>query len=170
MNITKWLRIIATPLTIFGSLIVLISGLVMYFIFKNKMLEELHAQIGVLFTIGVILHVFINWRTFTNYFKKAQSYLVIIPIIVIALNLVFFSESKSGLSPGLVFGKLENSSLATVSLVFKVDPDLISDKLKSSGLSVGNNEQSIKEIAEINQKNPKEILAVFTTLNEGPKK
>jgi len=162
----KLLRIVATPLTIFGSFVVLISGLIMFFAFKNHLLEELHGQIGILLTVGVILHVVVNWRPFVNYFKKSQSYFVIIPIVIIALNLAFSNESKPGVNPKVIFSKLENSSLSTVALVFKVEPQLVIEKLKSTGINVDSPEQMLKEIATKNHKNPKDVLDLFATFDK----
>lgn len=163
MDKNKLLRFTATPLTIFGSFVVLISGVFMFFKIKNHTLEEIHSQVGILFVIAVVLHIILNWRPFANYFKKGQSYFLILPILALVAN-VLISEGggkKPGVSPGMIFNKIENSSVLTVSQLFKTEPVKVLEKMKDSGLHVDSADQTLKEIAESNHKNPKEILGIF---------
>ena len=158
----KWLKSVGTPVTIFGSLIVLGSGLFMFFVFKNHLIEEVHGQIGLVFTLGVILHTFANWKPLVQYLKKLQSYLVIIPMALIIAFLIFNNDPKKpNLSPGIIFSKIESSSVSTVSLLFKVDPRFVREKFNQLGVKVENDNQTIEEIAKMNHKNPKEIIGIF---------
>lgn len=158
----KWLKSVGTPVTIFGSLIVLGSGLFMFFAFKNHLIEEVHGQIGLVFTFGVILHVLANWRPFLQYLKKIQSYLVIVPMAVIFAILVFSNDQKkSNLSPGMIFSKMEASNVSTLSLLFKIDSNAVKIRFEKLGIVVDNDSQTIAEIAKLNGRNSKEVIGLF---------
>lgn len=162
----KWLKNVGTPVTIFGSVIVLGSGLFMFFVFKNHLIEEVHGQIGLVFSFGVILHVLANWRPLVQYLKKIQSYLTVVPMVLIITFLVFNSDqTKPNISPGLIFSKIEASNVSTLSLLFKIDPSFVKVEFEKLGIKVNNDNQTIEEIAKLNRRNPKEIIGVF--LNSG---
>lgn len=151
----------ATPLTISTSLIVLGTGAFMEFAFKNKTIEEIHAQVGIVLMIATILHLIVNWAPLKNHFKKKNLYLLaIIPLILIGVQLTSAPDQK-GMSPGLLFKKLENAKISTVSDLFQKDVESIKMKLEKEGIKIESNEQSISDIANKNQSNPRKILEVF---------
>lgn len=158
----KWLKSVGTPVTIFGSLIVMGSGLFMFYAFKNHLIEEVHGQIGIVFTLGVILHVLANWRPLVQYLKKIQSYLAIIPMaLIIAFLVINNDQKKLNLSPGIIFSKMEASSVSTLSLLFKIDQSSVKIKFEKFGIKVDNDNQTIAEIAKLNNRNPKEVIGLF---------
>ncbi len=159
----KWIKTIATPLTIFSSFVVLGTGLWMYILSKNKILEEVHGQVGLLFFVAVVLHLVVNKTPFFRHFKISKSYLSAIVVLALAGAVIATKSMQTGgeISAGLVFHKLEESRLLDLCATFKVEPNQIIDKMKSEGLAIDNLDMSLAEASKITNKEPRALLKYF---------
>jgi hypothetical protein len=170
MNINR-IRNWATPITIGTFLLAGITGILMLFKINIGISREIHEWIGVLMVLGVIFHTVSNWKLFKSYFTKPAG-LSIIGVFLV-LGIISFAapaESEGGVSPRQIFQTMQNVPLTTAAQVVKTNPEAIKEKLEKEGFTVDNTNQTIKDIAISNGKNPMRVLKVVFdkgTLNTG---
>lgn len=78
------LRRYATPLTIGTFLITGVTGTLWYFHIITNAGRWLHEIIGLAMMAAVVLHLVLNWRAFTTYFKRPMA-IAIMAISAVAL-------------------------------------------------------------------------------------
>ncbi len=92
------LRKFATPLTMGTFALMAVTGILLFF-HANTMLNKVaHEWIGLAMVAAVGLHVALNWRAFTLYFKRPVA-LITMAAFVLALGLSFFPAGQQGRKP-----------------------------------------------------------------------
>ena len=66
----SFLRKWATPLTIGSTVIVTVTGIMLFFHTAPGLTRPAHEWIGWIMAFAVIFHLILNWRAFTTYFKR----------------------------------------------------------------------------------------------------
>lgn len=66
MNLRSW----ATPLTIGSTLIVTITGIMLFFHLAPGLTRDAHEWLGWVMAAAVVAHVVVNWRAFKGYFRR----------------------------------------------------------------------------------------------------
>lgn len=145
----------------FAFLVVAGTGLFFKLFFKNHALEEIHGWVGILMLIFASLHLYQNWKSFTNHLKDFKTWLNLAPIAII-IALFSFGESETNqIGPKQVMGNLFSSNITVVSQVFKKDPEAVLLNMKNSGLTIDSSSQTLSKVAEDNKKKPQELLVYF---------
>ncbi|NTW69998.1 MAG: DUF4405 domain-containing protein [Chlorobiaceae bacterium] len=167
-SIKSW----ATPLASGAFTISAVTGLLLFFEIEIGMVEDVHKWLSWLLVGGVLLHVISNWKPFTAYFSKKPALALISTalLVTIASMLPLFGEKEEGENEKageIATGALETSSLSTVALVIKTTPELLVEKLGKSGIIVKDPALTIKEIAQNNGKNEKELLGSLLAQPQG---
>lgn len=141
---------------------------------------ELHINLGLLFLIASSLHIYYNWKPITAYLKnKARELKIFTPDFNIALVITFtfalgtlfsippftwvldmntyFQDSASEKYGEPPYGHAELSTLK--SFTKKVGLDLKQSKvlLQKAGIKFSDTDQSIQEIAHLNDISPKQL-------------
>ena len=117
--------------------------------------------------LGVVFHVWVNWKAFARYFSKRASLgIIALFAFLTVLSLIPFGGSSApNRRGGPPFAKAANAlteaPLTTVALVAKLTPAELLSKLSAQGLRVTNEQQTIKAIAQANQKNEMQVLGLL---------
>lgn len=167
LRLTKW----AGPLTIGSFGVVAVTGILMFFHLNTGLMKLLHEWMSLLFVLGAIAHIAVNWRAFLGYFRKPVA--IIIIAVPLALGALSFLPEGSGSSHRPPFAEtsraLEQSSLSVVARVVKHSPESLMEELKTKGIRVRNGEQTIREIASENSVRSMEVLGhIFNGQEERP--
>jgi hypothetical protein len=158
-----FIRMFATPMTIFSSIIVLFSGLWMFFFNKNHALEEIHSKVGLLFFIAVVFHIIINQFTFFKWLKNKTAYISAL-IVVLLTIVVFLIENNSGgkqVPPGLIFRKMESAQVSDMCRTFKTDCIKIMEEMRNDSVNIESFDITLKELAAKNNTEPRQLLHYF---------
>ena len=141
---------------------------------------DLHINLGLLFLLAGLLHIFYNWKVITAYMKnKARQVKVFTPSFNTALvlcliiglgtfykvppiySVISFGESlkdaaaeKYGEPP---YGHAELSSLKSFSKKVDIDLEGAMKLLKEQGIAFAGEKQTIAEIAEANGMTPQQV-------------
>ncbi|ACF11619.1 conserved hypothetical protein [Chlorobaculum parvum NCIB 8327] len=161
-NIRSW----ATPLVTGALLISAVTGVFLFFEFEKGLVKPVHEWLGWLLVAGVVFHVIANWKAFTGYFSKklAMSIIGLCAVVTVVSAMPFLGdkEHENGKRVARASAKmLESSSLETVALVVKQQPDELMAKLRNNGFAVDAPSQTIAGIASANGKSPSELLGAL---------
>lgn len=166
---------IATPLTIFSSFVVLGTGLWMYFFSKGKLLEEVHGQLGLAFFIAVVIHLLVNQSAFLKHLKTPKAYvsgLLIALICAIVIAVESGGPAGGDIPPGRIFHQMETAKIADLSRVFQIDVASVVTNLRQDGISGAAEEMTLAQAAQVAGKEPRQMLKYFFTEkgNQGPRR
>jgi len=142
--------------------IVGLTGVIFQFFFKNHVLEEIHGWLGVAMVAVAIMHISQNWRPLKNHLRDRRVFILLIPIILLIAFFTFGKrETNQGMNPRVVMRKLYQASADDVARAFGKDVNLVFTSMKGDGLHVGNNNETVQELARDNRKSPETILVYF---------
>ena len=84
-----------SPFVAVSFLVLSITGIMMLLHIKSGGIVNLHEWIGVFFVIAGALHLILNWSSFLACFRKRQSVIAIVVVLVIS-SLFLFGGSNDG--------------------------------------------------------------------------
>ncbi len=97
----EWLqRNWLSPLTGLAFGVVSVTGLALLFDLHIGPLKVLHEWMGVLLAFAGILHVAVNWRVFTTYFKHRIAYVMLVIGVVLSIGLMLAGNHEGPEGPG----------------------------------------------------------------------
>jgi hypothetical protein len=153
----------AGPLTIASFVVIAVTGILMFFHLDFGLMKGVHEWIGWLLVIGAVAHLVVNWRPFLAYFRRPVGIGIMAVVLLLgALSLLPAGGHPHGPAMMGAVRALEQSSLSLVAQVAKCSPQSAIDALRTRGLHVRDEAQTISEIASDNNKRSTEILAYVT--------
>ncbi|WP_114694019.1 DUF4405 domain-containing protein [Motiliproteus coralliicola] len=139
----------STPLIIGSSLIVSVTGIMLFFHLAEGLIMAAHEWIGIAFVAIVGLHVLNHWRPFKGYFYRKRALNLILGTFVIAAAFVFSADS--GPHPlERVARQIEQSSVSAVATLQQRPVGELRVALESEGLILNGNEQTLAQLAQDN--------------------
>ena len=112
-SLRKW----ATPLTIGSSVIVTVTGLMLFFHFAPGLTRAAHEWIGWIMAFAVLAHLAVNYRAFLMHFKRPIG-VGIMGMSALVMGLSFFDLAPAGAVGGspvpLIMGAIGTADIATV--------------------------------------------------------
>lgn len=141
---------------------------------------DLHINIGVLFLVAIIFHLYFNWKPLVSYLKTQSKQMVVftgeftaslIILLVFCLGTFYLVPPFSWVLDGNAaikdramekygeppYGHAELSSLKIFAQRTSLDLDQATVQLRAAGIVFENDRQTIQNIAEHNQMKPKEV-------------
>lgn len=154
MSIKKFI----TPTIIATSMIIMITGVMMFFHLKPSGVSSLHEWVGMFFVICTILHLCLHKKPFMNYFTKKYA-LINMLLILVASGILFTQMQKEKENPmGKVISTLSNVPLEKLAPAINQSPQEVILKLNALGITNVTNQDSLNSIAQHNHKKPTELL------------
>ncbi|KWV56512.1 hypothetical protein AS026_33635 [Rhizobium altiplani] len=153
----------ATPFITGLFLVSLISGIALFFHFGPGSFHGMHEWLSMVLILPFALHLWKNWRSFINYFRRAP--MAIALAISLAAALYYFLPSapsegrRAGGPPQFAFTSviLRNSLTEVAPLLQTPTEDLIAG-LKANGFSAATPELPLTEIASRSGKSEGELV------------
>ncbi len=112
MNLRSW----ATPLTIGSTLIVTITGIMLFFHFAPGLTRGAHEWLGWVMAAAMVAHVVVNWRAFTGYFRRPVAIAILATsaglMVLTPLDIIPTTATASPVAA--VMGAMGQAQLATV--------------------------------------------------------
>lgn len=110
------LRAWATPLTIGSTVIVTITGIMLFFHLSPGLTRMAHEWLGWVMAAAMIAHVVVNWRAFTGYFRRpvAITILATSAALMVLTPLDILSATATASPVAAVMGAMGQAQLATV--------------------------------------------------------
>jgi len=145
--------------------------------------DNLHINIGILFIVMIVWHIYFNWKPIKNYLKKKKELKVFTKefnaaLIVTALftvgtitmtlpfsfliNIGNGIKAKNALSIGNPpFNYAEYTTLEDFCLLTSIDIDRAKERLKRNGIVVNSLKDTLKVISAKNNITPKDIFVII---------
>ena len=156
----KNLRTFGPGATVATFAVMAVSGAALFFGLRGGNLKLIHEYVGAAMIIACVLHIIVNFRAFTNYFKGLKGILITaFSVILIALCFVSFGGSRGKApAPKIAYNAILNMDLNTAKTAFKTDETKFSEFLKNANLANANLNLSINEFAKANNIKPDDIV------------
>ncbi len=161
----KFLRQIATPITIGAFLLMAVTGVLIFFHKAVGLNKPAHEWLSWAFLLGVGLHVVTNFKPFQIYLKKPLA-LGIIGVFAAILTASFFlggeKEGKGGRPPfDAISSTIQAAPISQVAPIVGKTPDQLVSELKAKGFNVTTTEQTLASVAGGKEKSTAVLNAVF---------
>nr|WP_320132590.1 DUF4405 domain-containing protein [uncultured Holophaga sp.] len=155
------LRSIATPLTIGTFIVVGVTGICML-LGVHGLVNPVHEISSVLFVLGSVLHILVNWKPTAAHLKKPMgASLALICALVTVAALVM--PSRKGANPRQAMGQAAELCLGAdlgrlADLTGQPQQELM-HRLARVGVSAPDAHATLRQIAQANGKQPMVLLA-----------
>lgn len=140
-------RRMITPLTASLSLVVGISGVMMFFHLGEGLVKSAHEWLGMAFVLTMMLHLLSNWSALSNHFRHGIARAGVIAIVLSTGIFMGAGASSGSGGPEMVFRALQEAPVATVAALFQVDPVVLRKELEKGGVVTDSAEQSLADAA-----------------------
>lgn len=133
---TKMLRLWATPLIVGSMLLMMVSGIFMFFHIDLGYLKPVHEWAGWVLLVATIAHLILNWRAFTTYFKRPVAKAIMgVGALTLAVALIIPVPETSNNGPNAVFGVLADAPLDRLAEVADKSFEQLQQDLAKAGYS-----------------------------------
>lgn len=152
-------RDLATSITTLIFLVIGTTGVMMYFHIFDKYTKDMHEILGLVFVGVVFLHIFFNFNSMKQYFKKKVFF--IISIMTLFTVVMFIINTPEQTNPKRVLiDSVLTSNIKKSFLLFVDDMGLAIIKLQEAGIKV-NGSKTIDEISKKNNISPFQIISIL---------
>ena len=143
ISVRKW----ATPLTIGAFVPMAVTGILMFFHIDRGIIGGAHQWLSWLFLIGVVGHVTVNFRSFTNHLKSrwGRTSLCVFTMVLVASFFTWGVRTGGQLLAAIQNG-LVSAPLSTLAVMTHTPPEVLEQRLETHGI-VARKEQTIRDIA-----------------------
>lgn len=158
----KELREWVTPFTIGAFALSAVTGIMLFFKIESGLIKPVHEWLSWLLVFGAIFHVIANWRpTVKCVSKPAGKAILIFFLLLICISFLPLSGNHERRHLKKISYVLTQSSLSEVAQAANHKPDEAMNILKSKGIYIENETQTVREIAERNNKASMDILDII---------
>ena len=159
----------ATPLITGLFLISLISGVALFFHYGSAYFRSMHEWLSMVLIAPFVLHIWKNWRSFLNYFKRpamglalaaslAASAYFVVPVMTGTTT----GPSGGGGRPDLaILRAVQSAPISAVAPVFGHDAEGFSEALRAKGFKVESADQSLEQVAQASGKSTRDIMGAL---------
>ena len=158
----------ATPLTTWLFLISLVSGVALFLGVGAQYFREMHEILSLLLIVPFGLHVWRNWRTLANYFRRPAMWISTVVCLAAAGAFAYEGAGVSAPSPRtVVFGALNNASVTALAALARTDEATVTERLKANGVEVKSTGDTVAGLALASGHDGLELLAAALTAASG---
>ncbi len=140
----------ATPMTIATFVLMATTGLLMFFHLNNPLQETLHAWIGWVMVVAVLLHAAANWFGFKRYFQSLGRAPAIMSLVALlfAGSFVFAPAGEGEMSvPAVAINALAEAPLRQVAPLFGKSAGQARQELAAAGIVLPDDDTPIARVA-----------------------
>ncbi|MBN2906377.1 MAG: DUF4405 domain-containing protein [Rhodobacteraceae bacterium] len=158
------LRKIATPLTIGTSLLMSVTGVLMFFHTDTGLNKLAHEWIGLLFVGAIGLHVLVNQRPFIAHLKRplGQAAALAFGGALMLSFLPLGGQAKGGGRPDFaLLQRIETAPIAAVATVLNENPEDLAARLRLAGYPATDLDSTIAGLSGGGKKEGMALISVL---------
>jgi uncharacterized membrane protein SirB2 len=156
-------RRIVTPVTGALSLVIVISGIMLFFHFEEGVVKGVHEWLGMGFAVVMLIHLALNWKAFKQHFKKPIAWAG--TGIVTAISMVFLISSltQPNASPvGSIIHSIETTAVYDLVPVFKLSQSEMVQRFDQAGVVIVTGQETIQEMSGKSGVDPRQLILALT--------
>ncbi|PTN02528.1 uncharacterized protein DUF4405 [Rhodovulum imhoffii] len=163
------LRKIATPLTIGTSIVVGITGVLMFLHAEPPLAELVHEWIGLAFVGMIVLHLIVNNRPLRGHLKHWPGRIAIgLGAVVLAASFLPVVEKNKGPRPDFaLLERVEAAPLGTVAALLNENPEDLADRLRAAGYGQADAEATITALSGPERGRKMHLIAAILDTQDG---
>lgn len=158
----------ATPIALWGFLVVGLSGVLMFIDLKTKNLVLIHDYVGLILILGIFLHSIANLKPFKSYFTKEKGAVFGAVFIVICVIFCLFYPQPKNMKKGKILNDVLqtslNKSVNDTLFYFDINKNIFSEFCSKNSFDCSNLDINLREFATKNSKKPNELAVEIFTL------
>ncbi len=155
-------RKIITPITGVLSLVIGISGVMLFFHFGEGLVKGVHEWLGIVFALIMLIHLTLNWNAFIKHFKKPIAWAGTgIVTAISAMFLVTAMSSTNGSPMKSIVQSIETSAVSDLAPVFKISQSEMVKRLNQAGVEVETGRETLQELAEKYKVAPRKLVVTL---------
>lgn len=150
----------ATPFVTGLFLVSLVSGIALFFHLGTSWFHGMHEWLSMVLILPFLLHVWRNWRAFTNYFRHVPMMVALAVSLLAALYYVLPSDEQArGGPPQFAFASQILRNVPTqVAPLLGETPDALVQRLHDSGFAAASADLPLSEIATQSGKSEAQLI------------
>ena len=144
-----------TTFTVGLFLVSTISGIFLFFHVASATFHAMHEWLSMLLIVPVAVHIWKNWASFANYFKRKT---IVVPLLLSIIGgIVFAYPSLTGaISAGdpmrATIQAMQSGTVTQVAPLFNMTSEALKTRLSGKGYTVTSTDQTLAEIARASGK------------------
>ena len=152
----------ATPFITGLFLVSLVSGVALFFHVGQSTFHSMHEILSMVLILPFVLHVWKNWRSVTNYVKRAPMWIALVVSVLISIPFAIPSgEGRSGPPQFALARAVMQGKIADVAPVFGTDGATLAAKLTAAGLTVSGPEDTLAALGQASGKSTEAVAAAL---------
>jgi uncharacterized membrane protein SirB2 len=158
-QIRQW----ATPFTIGAFLLTAVTGILLFFKINFGLVKPAHEWLSCLLILGSAFHLYVNWGSSIHAFSSPAGkriFALLLLLSCIAILSLSSATSEKHASNWLA-DALAQAPLSAVTQLAHHDADAMVTILRAQGINLMSTDQTIQEIAEENNRQAMEVLALL---------
>lgn len=156
-------RRFVTPITGILSLVIGISGVMLFFHLGAGMVKGVHEWLGIAFAVIMLAHLALNWNAFKQHFKKPIAWLS--AGVITAITAIFLVTSASDQNGGnpmyAIVQSIETTAIYDLAPVFKISQTEMIQRLGQVGVETDSGRETLQELAGKNGVAPRRLIATL---------
>lgn len=166
------LSLYATPLITGLFVVSLVSGVALFFHLGSAWFHSMHEWLSIVLILPFVLHIWKNWRSFVNYFKRPAMAVASVASLAAAVAFVVpvitadGSAARSGPPEFAAVRAMQNAPISTVATLYGQDGNGLAERLRERGYTVVSTDMSLNAVAAASGKSPREILVDLPSVGE----
>lgn len=155
-------RKIVTPLTGALSLVIGISGAMLFFHFEEGLVKGVHEWLGMAFVVAMLVHLAMNWKAFKQHFRKPAAWVGTGAVTAISAMFLVSSLTQPNESPvRSIIHSIETTAISDLAPVFKVSETEMSQRFVQAGVEIKSGQETIQELASNSGVDPRRLISVL---------
>lgn len=151
-------RDIVTPVTLVLFVVSTVTGVMLLLHWQGALVKASHEWLSLVFAAIAAWHLARNWKPFLGYLRRRAALVALgVALVVSAVFTGLTAQNGGGLSPGALYHRLADASVATAAPALGVEPSAALARLEGAGLVA----QSGETLAEIGARAGLSVSAVL---------
>ncbi|UTZ40182.1 DUF4405 domain-containing protein [Vibrio campbellii] len=149
-----------TPLLIVTSLMVLVSGVMLFFDIMPQKVVLMHEWIGLILTLAVMSHVLMHKKLVLMNLKQGSNLVLMVCVLLLGSSMLQ-PEGGAGNPAENLFAAVDNSSIETIATLKGMSFEDIKAVMQTNHIQINNKNATITEVAQQNDISNEQLLTLI---------
>lgn len=149
-----------TPLLIISGLLVLTSGVMLFFDIMPRKVVLMHEWIGLILTIAVMSHVLMHKASIKMHLKKGSNLVLMVCVLLLGSSMLQ-PEGGSGNAAANLLSAIDNAPMETIATLKHISFEEMKAVMLTNNISIASNNTTLTEVAKQNSITEEQLLELI---------